>query len=304
MLDQAHDLRRLATTGRGDAQSPSRGGRPTLIVVAGGKGGVGTTTVALNLAAALVQTGRRAVLVDADLRGGDAATVCGVEPRYTLADVLANRRKWNEALCDGPDGTSLVVGHAGWLDGGNPSAAARALLDRLDRPDFPADLAIIDAGSGPGGILPYLGPQADAVVLVTTGDAASVVGTFAAIKRMAGDGSAAPPHVVANMTAGVEAQTIHYRLVRTCRRMLGIELPSVGLVASSTRQRGQNGTVSFSLTRKSGQSPEKCRLRPIRLNLQASSADSVRRVWVAESLLNWLIHTKIASRKMGRLQRH
>ena len=57
MLDQAHDLRRLATH-YNRAESPRCGGRPALVVVAGGKGGVGTTTVALGLAASVAKVGR------------------------------------------------------------------------------------------------------------------------------------------------------------------------------------------------------------------------------------------------------
>ena len=59
-----------------------------MIVVAGGKGGVGTTTLAVELALAMSRRHRRTLLVDA-ARGGDAAITCGIEPRHSLADVLA-----------------------------------------------------------------------------------------------------------------------------------------------------------------------------------------------------------------------
>ena len=68
MLDQAHDLRRLATECRPTAARSA--GRPRLLALTGGKGGVGTTTMAIRLATTLTQAGQRTLLVDADPRGG------------------------------------------------------------------------------------------------------------------------------------------------------------------------------------------------------------------------------------------
>ena len=65
--------------------------RPWFLVVSGGRDGVGTTTVALNFAIVASQSGRRVLLVDADPNRGDAAELCRLEERYTLADVLAAR---------------------------------------------------------------------------------------------------------------------------------------------------------------------------------------------------------------------
>jgi flagellar biosynthesis protein FlhG len=183
MPDQAYDLRRLATH-CDRAESPRRSDRPALVVVAGGKGGVGTTTVALNLAAAIAQTGQRTLLVDADPRGGDAALLCGIEERHTLGDVLAGRQSLDEASCAGPGGVNLVVGQRGWNDCRSPAAAAGELLEQLDRRLLSAKVVVIDAGNRFDGFVPHVCREADAVLLVTTNDAASVVGTFAAIKTL------------------------------------------------------------------------------------------------------------------------
>jgi len=183
MPDQAYDLRRLATH-CDRVESPRRSDRATLVVVAGGKGGVGTTTVAMSLAAAVAQPGNRTLLIDADPRGGDVALFCGVEQRYTLADVLAGRRTWQEATYTGPGGVRLVVGQRDWHYCGSSAAAAGQLLEQLDRQELCADLVVIDAGNTLAGIVPHVCREANAVLMVTTSDAASVVGTFAAIKTL------------------------------------------------------------------------------------------------------------------------
>ncbi len=270
MLDQAHDLRRLATH-YNRAESPRCGGRPALVVVAGGKGGVGTTTVALGLAASVAKVGRRTLLIDADSRGGDVALLCGIEERYALADVLTGRRTWNEAVCAGPAGVGIVVGQRGWHDCRNSAITATHLLEQLDHQDIPAELVIMDAGSAFDGVVQHICREADAVVMVTTGSVASVVGTFAGIKTLVSGfcpGSVQPRlHLLVNMapTARV-AEVVYYRLARTCRRVLGIELQSAGELATARRTwvNSRGDTIG--------------------LNLQGDLADTMRGVSVAEAL--------------------
>lgn len=112
MLDQAHDLRRLAIHGCPPALSHAPQ-RPALLVVTGGKGGVGTTTVSLKLAEVLTRAGKRVLLVDADPRGGNAALLCGIEERHSLADVLAGRSTLAEAVETAPGGVQLIAGIGG-----------------------------------------------------------------------------------------------------------------------------------------------------------------------------------------------
>jgi len=61
-----------------------------VIAVTGGKGGVGKTSVAVNLATALARRGRRVVLMDGDLGLANADVLLGLSPPYTLAHVLAD----------------------------------------------------------------------------------------------------------------------------------------------------------------------------------------------------------------------
>jgi hypothetical protein len=123
MHDQANDLRRLvrqAISTRNDASA----GRPKLIVVSGGKGGVGTSTIAVNLAIALVQRGSRTVLVDADTHGADARILCQLDELYTVADVLSARRTVRESLQPGPAGLQVLPG--AWGEGDISECSPRA----------------------------------------------------------------------------------------------------------------------------------------------------------------------------------
>jgi MinD-like ATPase involved in chromosome partitioning or flagellar assembly len=221
MVDQAHDLRRLAKE-RGRPKTVMAAGRPTLLVLTGGTRGVGTTTVAMNLATALARAGRRTLLVDADPGGSNAALRCGIDKRHT-------------------------------------SVATERLLELLDDSRLHADVAVIDVGSDPDQTGQRICQMADAIVMVTTTETAAVVGTFAAIKTLVhstgdrgGTGateSMLPLYLLVNMAPTVcDAETVQYRLGRACRRLLGIRLAGVDvagtcLAAAGTAARATKTTL-------------------------------------------------------------
>src|SRR5262245_58863165 len=126
MMDQAAELRRRMHKGRADASASL----PRTFVVAGGKPGVGTTTLAVNLAANLAHDAQRVVLVDADLYQAEVAAECGVAAGFHIGDVLAGRKNIHEALVRGPAGMQVLTGAAS--DEVRASATSRA-INRLLR---------------------------------------------------------------------------------------------------------------------------------------------------------------------------
>ena len=88
--------------------------------VIGAKGGVGATTIAVNLAAALARVLNDALLVDLNFAAGDAGVFLGVEPRFTIAEALENTHRLDEAFLRG-----LVVRSRAGLDllGSSPRIA-------------------------------------------------------------------------------------------------------------------------------------------------------------------------------------
>ncbi len=109
MVDQAAELRNLVSQASRDTHTPC-GPRPRLVVFSGGKGGVGVTTLAINVAISLVDQGLRVVLVDADLYRADVATLCQLPERGHVGDILSARRDIHEVLERGPGGILVVPG--------------------------------------------------------------------------------------------------------------------------------------------------------------------------------------------------
>jgi flagellar biosynthesis protein FlhG len=244
MFDQADDLRRLATEHH-RPKAAQAGSRPTLLAITGGKGGVGTTTAAVCLATSLSKIGRRALLIDADPLGGDAALQCGVEEQHTLADLLAGRRVWTEVIQPGPKGIQMVAGGR-WSDelGNRVPVAAELLNELLNDPAVEADVVVVDVGNRPGRAGQRLCQVADAVVMVTTSEIASVIGAFECIKKLVPvlynanpetRQQALPLHLLVNMARTArEAETVRKRLNRACRRLLGIELLGMDMAGAGS----------------------------------------------------------------------
>src|SRR5580704_10958777 len=114
-----------------------------VIAVTGGKGGVGKTCVAVNLAAALTLADRRVVLLDGDLGLANVDVFLGLSPRYTLAHVLNGERTLDEILVTAPQGFQVVPAASGAANLANMDARAHLGLERL----FSALARKVDVGS-------------------------------------------------------------------------------------------------------------------------------------------------------------
>jgi flagellar biosynthesis protein FlhG len=226
--DQAHDLRRLA---RDCARTPEPAGpRPQLVLLASGKGGAGTTTVAVNLAVALERLALHVLLVDADPRGGSAGLLCGLGEGPTLADVLSGRHSLGESLHCGPAGIDVLPGAWGPDRPADFSRSSQQLLlAQLCNAGSRTDLILIDAGNGQSRALERFWEAADLALLITTPEAAAIIATYALVKGLQGQPRSLPIHALVNLVPDAHsAQAVHARIGRACLRFLGVRPAAAG----------------------------------------------------------------------------
>src|SRR6188472_170125 len=113
MSDQAEKLRRL--TKEGSAPPRAEAAPLPMVVVAGARNGVGTTTVAVNLAAAIADRGERVLVVDAAEGGNNLADLAGVGRKieHWLSDLVNGKCDAGDAIVDGPMGLRVLANRGG-----------------------------------------------------------------------------------------------------------------------------------------------------------------------------------------------
>src|SRR5947208_8028028 len=130
-LDQAASLRRMAVPA-------------PMIAVASGKGGVGKTFLAINLALALQERGRRCLLVDLDWGLANVDVALGLAPERHVGHVLAGECSLEEALLEW-DGLALLPNGCGRADLADLSPARRtALIDAIASVRPEPDWVVLD----------------------------------------------------------------------------------------------------------------------------------------------------------------
>lgn len=229
MHDQADELRILARQWTAEGKPLNV---PRKVVVSAGKGGVGTTTIAVNLASALGRQGCRTILIDADLSGADAAMLCGIESRDTIADVLSGRRSVHEVLQPGPAGIQIVPGI--WSPGSIPDcspAAQQRLIREMDHLGRHADVIVLDAGSGLNHIVKRFWHAADEMLVVTTAEAVSIMDSYAAIKLFLANQATPVVRTIVNQSPQADvAVGVHARIAQACQRFLSLRVERGGSV--------------------------------------------------------------------------
>jgi len=221
-----------AEFGAGHPAQLSRSRVPTLVVTSG-RGGVGKSNLAANLAVALGLRGARVVLVDGDLAQANLDVLLGVHPRWDLGHVLSGEKTMDEVVTAGPAGITLVPAAAG-----DPALAElddfrrESLLRSLSIADESADLMIVDTATGMSRQTLELCRSAHDLVVVATPETHSFADAYGLVKVLQHEGALArAPRLVVNMTTTPEeAEGATQRLQLFARHFLRLEVEALGTV--------------------------------------------------------------------------
>jgi len=202
------------------------------IAILSGKGGVGKTNLAANLAIALARRGRRILLVDGDLSLANVDLLMGVIPRFTMEHVLSGEKTLEEIVVESYAGIRLIPAASGVQELANLDDFRRECLFRsLSRLDENVDLILIDAGSGIARNVTSLALAADDALIVTTPEPTAFSDAYAAVKVLAASGAARPPKIVVNMARSAEeAREIHARIRKVSEQFLDLSPEDWGFV--------------------------------------------------------------------------
>lgn len=180
MEEQAKELRALMNEEK--FARPAAPHKTRIIAITSGKGGVGKTNIAVNMAIAYSQLGKKVILIDGDLGMANVNVLLSVVPQYNLMHVINRKKTMNEIILDTEFGFKFIAGANGF------SKIANLSNDELDyfAKEFAslsnADIIIIDTGAGiSNNVLQFLA-AADEVYVITTPEPTAITDAYGIIK--------------------------------------------------------------------------------------------------------------------------
>lgn len=218
-------MKQLAVMSFAEIEEPCT--KAPFVLLTGGKGGVGKTTVATNLAIQLRLSGLRVLLVDLDLGLANVNVMLRLSPERTLEDALAGRANFSDCVVRGPAGLHVLPAGSGTAAMGRPDRARRrALLEAITELSHDYDLVLGDSAAGIGHDVLSFATSADRVIVVTTPQPAAMTDAYGLIKALdtwaVEEGGEVPtPELFVNQTGDViEAERTAERLRSVCERFL------------------------------------------------------------------------------------
>lgn len=239
MKDQADKLRQIISNIKSkntvapelqEKAAPKRTSR--VITVTSGKGGVGKTNVAVNLGITLSEYGFKVIVLDADFGLANIDVLFGIVPRFTLLDVINNKKTITEILTEGPKNVKFISGGSGIeqlakLD----KAQLERFIENIEILDKLADYIIIDTGAGVSESVISFVMAADEVLLVTNPEPTSITDAYALIKMVSNRDKNKHIKLIVNKAENqIEAENILRKLSMVAEKFLSIKLSPLGFL--------------------------------------------------------------------------
>ena len=170
----------------GDKQKITTGfSRVRTIAVTSGKGGVGKTNIAANLAMIFRRYKKRVLLVDLDLGLANIDILLGLRPEYTLQDVIEGRKQMKDIILHGPDGIKFVPASSGIEELTSLSEKQMEMLFKgFCDLDEELDIVIVDTGAGISSNVLSFVLASNEILLITTPEPTAITDAYAMIKAL------------------------------------------------------------------------------------------------------------------------
>ncbi|MBK8975964.1 MAG: P-loop NTPase [Planctomycetes bacterium] len=215
-------------------------GRAPIFTVTSGKGGVGKTSVTVNLAVEFARRGHRTIVVDVDLGLANAHILSGVAIRRTLSDYLSGKASLIEVVVDGPAGVKMISGGSGVKELADLDEDGRnQVLDAIEQLRPHCDVILLDTGAGISDAVTDFVSIADHVLLVTTSNFAAIADAYGIVKVLVQSGFDRTFHLIVNrVRSPEEAEQVFAKLDGCTGRFLNCQLKWLGLLPEDSSVEG------------------------------------------------------------------
>jgi len=241
MEEQVVNLRALSKKNRTEAEAAdefkaekksSSPNETRMISITSGKGGVGKTNIAANLAYLLAMKNQRSMVLDADAGLANIDVILGINSQHNLYHVLAGEKSLAETLVEGPGGVKILPSASGMPEMTDLSRGQKlTLIDELNLLSASLDFLLIDTAAGISSNVMYFNMAAREIIVVTTAEPAAITDAYALIKVLYQRHAKKRFRLIVNMVHdSAEAKEVYNRLSQATEHFLNLTIEYLGFV--------------------------------------------------------------------------
>lgn len=230
MEEQAQELRQIISRDRVPMMDTPH--KTKVVAITSGKGGVGKTNVAVNMAIAYAQLGKKVILIDGDLGMANVNVLLNVIPQYNLMSVINKKKTMKEIILDTEFGIKFVAGANGFSKIANLTPGELEYFARQFSTLGNADIIIIDTGAGIANSVLQFVAAADEVYVITTPEPTSITDSYGIIKIIATEieESVNLKLLVNRVRSPDEGRRISDRIINIVGQFLGYKVEYLGFI--------------------------------------------------------------------------
>ncbi len=230
-MDQAEQLRNIIKMNNQPSRPLAR-----VITVTSGKGGVGKSNTAINLAIQFRKLGKKVIILDADFGLANIEIMFGTVPKHNLSDLIYKGKNIRDIITWGPMEVGFISGGSGIAGMSNLSREYLVyIIQNLAQLDAIADVIIIDTGAGiSDAVLEFLVASGE-IILVTTPEPTSITDSYSLLKALNNhprfSKDASQIKVIANkVSKDEEGLSLYHKLSAVVSRYLKLSMDYLGPV--------------------------------------------------------------------------
>lgn len=234
MKDQANKLREMALNLRNQIEADmGREIRHTRVIsVSSGKGGVGKSTLALNLSLKLCAMGKRVLLMDADLGMANIDIMLGLVPKFNLYHMIRDKKALKDIIINGPSGLKIIPGGSGMNELANlREEEMKRILVEMGKLDGDFDYMVVDTGAGISNNVVKFLLAGDDVIILTTPEPTSLTDAYGVVKSVNKYGFDGNIYLVVNRVAKEsEGVLVAQKFKLVSERFLALNINILGYI--------------------------------------------------------------------------
>ena len=201
-----------------------------VLAVCSGKGGVGKTNVASNIAVALGSRGRNTCLLDADLSLANVDVLLGLQPRYNLSHVVNGEAELKDTILRGPRNIRIVPAASGnFCMTDLPAAAQVGIIQAFSELTVHPEVMVVDTAAGVSPQVARFVQAAQHPIVVVCDEPASLTDAYALIKIFSQSYGVSRFHIVTNQSRrACDGRALFEKLTRVTDSYLDVVLRHLG----------------------------------------------------------------------------